>query len=92
MLSLHAPFVPRLQGAFMRGLAQVAVSSVLVSLDKTVTCDMSGLFGPSWYVRKMVFSRGFCSFLNLIFQLLAVERLPVGDASMLVMVRARRDL
>lgn len=79
----HASF----QCIFFRGFVQFLLASYFVYYD---TDRLAGkgpsLFGNSSYVKLMLFLRSFVGFGGIAFSFLAVELIPMGDATVLIML------
>jgi drug/metabolite transporter (DMT)-like permease len=70
-----------------RGICQLVICSWLVFVDKDRREGKGPpLFGPSVYVKKMLFLRSVIGFGGIAFAFLSAERLPVGDSSALTMM------
>lgn len=71
----------------MRGLVQFLLSCVFIYLNVDVHEDPPPkLFGNTSYVRKMLFLRSTIGFVSIAASYKAVEYIPVGDSTVLVML------
>jgi drug/metabolite transporter (DMT)-like permease len=70
-----------------RGFIQTLIASIFV-YNNTARLEPNGpkLFGNTWYARAILFSRTFFGYGGICFTFLAIEKLPVGDATVLVMI------
>ena len=69
---------------FSRGFIQLIIASYFILTDHS--SDKPKLFGDSNRVRIILFCRSFFGYVSVAFSFLTVERLPVGDATVLVML------
>jgi drug/metabolite transporter (DMT)-like permease len=79
----HASF----QCIFFRGFTQFLLASYFVYFDEDRRSGKGPkLFGNTSYVRFMLFMRSFIGFGGIAFSFLAVELIPMGDATVLIML------
>lgn len=69
---------------FFRGGIQATLSSLFIMRDRQ-NGDTSKLFGDTTYASMVLLARTLLGFLGMTFAFLAVEYMPVADASVLVM-------
>lgn len=75
------------QCIFFRGFVQLLLASYFVYNDKDrQATGQPRLFGNTNYVRFMLFMRSFVGFGGIAFSFLAVELIPMGDATVLIML------
>jgi drug/metabolite transporter (DMT)-like permease len=67
---------------FCQGLFNVIFSLIAMTYYGTLR---ESWVGPNWTVRGLLIMRNLCGFCGLSFGLLSVQRLPVGDATVLIM-------
>jgi drug/metabolite transporter (DMT)-like permease len=70
---------------FSRGLCQFLIAIYVVFRNRNVM-PMSAMFGSSNWIKWIMFLRAFIGYGGIAFSFLAVEILPIGDASVLVML------
>ena len=79
----HASF----QCIFFRGVIQLLLASIFVYKDQDrLNGKGPSLFGDSTNVKFWLFMRSFVGFGGIAFSFLAVELIPIGDATVLVML------
>lgn len=69
---------------FSRGLIQLMISSLVIHFDKSE--NKPSICGDSTYVTWILFLRSVIGFGGIAFSFMAVELLPIGDATVLVML------
>eukprot|EP00981_Chlorochromonas_danica_P008562 scaffold2224_cov175-Ochromonas_danica.AAC.4 len=75
------------QCVFARGITQLLFSSYLIYYDEDRRAGKGPkLFGDTWYVSTILFLRAFLGYFGIAFGFLAMEYIPMGDASVLVML------
>ena len=75
------------QCVFFRGFIQLILASYFVYNDENRKAGTGPkLFGDTNFVRLMLFLRGFLGFGGIAFSFLAVELIPIGDATVLTML------
>jgi len=72
---------------FFRGCIQSIFASFFIytGTDRTDLTDRS-LFGSTMYIRCLLFLRGLFGFIAMTFAFIALQRLPIGDCMVLVML------
>lgn len=85
LLSVDDGFSGSFQIIFFRGLTQLALASLFIRCSKAEDRDVP-LFGGSNRIRLLLFLRSFFGYLGIAFAFLSVERLPIGDSTVLVML------
>mmetsp|Transcript_61075 Transcript_61075/g.120244 ORF Transcript_61075/g.120244 Transcript_61075/m.120244 type:complete len:440 (+) Transcript_61075:48-1367(+) len=79
----HASF----QVIFFRGVIQFILASIFVYYDEERQAGRGPkLFGDSYFVKTMLFLRSFIGYGGIAFSFLAVELIPIGDATVLLMM------
>jgi drug/metabolite transporter (DMT)-like permease len=71
---------------FCRGFVQLLVSVYYVHAERKQANERIPLCGSSWYVSLLLFLRSTFGFVSTIMGFMAIEYLPVGDASVLIML------
>ena len=85
LLSEDFAFAGSFQIVFFRGLIQFIIVSFVIYFDKNRKTD-DYLFGPDTRVKNILFWRAVVGFGGIAFSFLSVERLPLGDSTVLVML------
>lgn len=79
-------FKASFQLIFMRGFLQMVISSLVIHFCSDEEKHRSSPFGESPYIKGMLCLRSFVGFGGICFAFLAVENLPLGDSTVLVML------
>ena len=79
-------FKASFQLIFMRGFLQMLISSLVIHFFSDEEKHRSSPFGESQYIKGMLCLRSFVGFGGICFAFLAVENLPLGDSTVLVML------
>jgi len=86
LLEEHTGFNASFQIVFWRGFVQSIVSYILIVKFRTEAEPNTEILGPTPYVKKILLIRALVGFGGIAFAFLAVERLPIGDSTVLVML------
>ena len=82
-------FHDTMTSVFVRGVVQTLVFSVLWLFDeerKHADSFCKSLFGPSTFTAVLLIGRGVVGFFSIAFAFLAFDTLPLGDATVLIML------
>ena len=85
LLSVDDGFSGSFQIIFFRGLTQLALASLFIRCSKVEDRDVP-LFGGTNRIRLLLFLRSTFGYLGIAFAFLSVERLPIGDSTVLIML------
>jgi drug/metabolite transporter (DMT)-like permease len=69
-----------------RGFVQCLVSVYFISSHRRSTTDFVPLFGATWYVSMLLLMRSVFGFASTELGFLTVQTLPIGDATVLIML------
>lgn len=91
LLSTDDGFSGSFQIIFLRGLTQAVLSLIFIYRDFRQQCERNGeskqaLFGSTSTVRSLLALRSLFGYGGIAFAFLSVEKLPIGDATVLVML------
>jgi len=91
LLSTDDGFSGSFQIIFLRGLTQAVLSLLFIYRDFRQQCERNGeskqaLFGSTSTVRSLLALRSLFGYGGIAFAFLSVEKLPIGDATVLVML------
>jgi drug/metabolite transporter (DMT)-like permease len=71
---------------FVRGISQLVVSSYFIYTNASQPEALANPFGSTPYVKKIMAIRSVVGYGGICFAFLAIEALPLGDATVLVML------
>jgi drug/metabolite transporter (DMT)-like permease len=69
-----------------RGMIQLMLSGLILAYSRIIKKTNTKVFGPNNKTRILLFLRGVIGYGGIAFAFLAVEKLPLGDATVLVML------
>jgi len=87
LLREKSDFSGSFQCVFMRGFTQLILASIFIYRErKDKEREQVPLFGSTTFVKWMLFLRSLVGYGGIAFSFLSVERLPIGDSTVLVML------
>ena len=86
LLEERTGFDGSFQLVFWRGFMQMLVSYAFIYIYRTEEEPNKDIFGSTTYAQKVLFMRAFAGFGGIAFAFVALEKLPLGDSTVLVML------